>query len=106
MTDRRTGYRTLFTVPMTCELGDKHTVEVYAEKWLTPTGEKVTKDWYGYGEQTHFPADVYADHEGRRYALVAPMDYGVSSHFRSLGEHRGMVSRPPMIGVRFDRYNA
>lgn len=103
---RLSGYRVIGSVDLVCSLGETHKTNVYAEHFFTPTDEDITKDWYGYGKSTTFPADIYVDSKGNRYARVGPMDFYGGSTFNPIdGTTGGTWGLRKPNGIRFDEVN-
>ena len=104
MSDRVLAYRHLGDVHLTCDLGVEHRRSVHGEKWLYPTGDTITRDWWGYGQSTTEKSPIYRDQLGQEYARVAPMDFHGMTTYWPLepGGGKTLFSRKPVNSVRFD----
>ena len=73
-----------------CDLGEKHEVEVYAVKLITPTGEMRPYD-NGY-EVRDYP--LFTDAQGRIYHAHLEIDFHASTYYVRDGDKKHFVSRP------------
>lgn len=104
MSERVMAYGHLGEVDLVCNLGHEHSLPVCSQKWLYPTGETMTKDWWGYGPTTTEKSLIYRDRQGHEYVRVSPMDYYGSTMFRPLDGAPGpaLSIRRRVGAIRFD----
>jgi hypothetical protein len=104
MGERVEAYGHLGYVDWTCSMGHVHNMPVYSQRWLYPTGETITRDWWGYGQTTTEKSPVYRDRQGYEYIRISPMDFYGSTMFRPRTGTPGpaLSIRKPHDGIRFD----